>query len=177
MAVVESVDQQFPVHTRRIVSDRRLGAILVGASSTPRSEVMTKSPSCSRVITPMPDSSERRSERKSPASKVRVCRWAYSGLTFSAQGPFGPCASVNDTRWPSWSCSNATPLHLEEWKNKSFAVPVLIKPKPLSVSFLIVPSAMTLPKKGLRGNAGPKLLGPCRPHTASLEPKRWDHNA
>ena len=31
--------------------------------------------------------------------------WSYSGFTFSALGPFGPCPTVNDTRCPSRNSS------------------------------------------------------------------------
>src|SRR5687768_8078736 len=69
---------------------------------------------------------------------------SYASLTFSAHGPFGPWPWVKETFWPSCSSSKLTPCRLLEWKNRSFAPPVLMNPKPLSVNFLIVPSAILL---------------------------------
>ena len=66
----------------------------------------------------------------------------YTGLTFSAHGPFGPRPSVYDTFWPSCRSSKLTPSTLDEWKNRSLSPPVLMNPKPLSVNLLIVPSAI-----------------------------------
>ena len=36
-----------------------------------------------------------------------------------------------------------TPWRLDEWKNRSLPLPVLMNPKPFSVNFLIVPSAIS----------------------------------
>ena len=72
-----------------------------------------------------------------------VCFWrTYTGLTFSAHGPFLPLPSVKDTFWPSCRSSKVQPWTLDEWKNKSFSPPVLMNPNPLSVNLLIVPSAI-----------------------------------
>src|SRR5688572_19340402 len=60
--------------------------------------------------------------------------------TFSARGPFGPRPSVNDTACPSRRSSNRTPSTFDVWKKMSDPDPVAMKPKPLSVSRLIVPS-------------------------------------
>ena len=49
-------------------------------------------------------------------------RTNYTGLTFSAHGPFLPWPSVKDTFWPSRRSSKVTPWTAEEWKNRSFAL-------------------------------------------------------
>lgn len=61
---------------------------------------------------------------------------------FSAHGPFFPWPSVKDTFWPSRRSSKLTPWTVDEWKNRSLPFPVSMKPKPLSVNRLIVPSAI-----------------------------------
>jgi len=83
------------------------------------------------------------------------CHGVQIGLTFSARGPFGPRPSVYDTRCPSWSCSKLTPSRFDVWKNMSLSLPSSMKPKPLSVSRLIVPSAILspFPKRCLCGFA------------------------
>src|SRR5579864_7995028 len=67
------------------------------------------------------------------------------GLTFSACGPLGPMPSVNETRWPCARSSNRTPWTADMWKKMSLPGLVSMKPKPLSVNLLIVPSAMNPP--------------------------------
>ena len=90
-----------------------------------------------------------------PTKIVGLCRLKRCGVqtsfTFSALGPFGPRPSLNDTRCPSWSSSYRTPSRSDEWKKMSLSPPVLMNPKPLSVSRLIVPSAIlpNSPKKCL----------------------------
>src|SRR5262245_6302657 len=69
-------------------------------------------------------------------------RLGYTSLTFSAHGPLGPRPSVYDTFCPSRSSSKLTPWTAEEWKKRSLSFPVLMNPKPLSNSFLIVPSGI-----------------------------------
>ena len=66
----------------------------------------------------------------------------YAGRTFSAQGPFGPLPSVNVTRWPSCKSLKLAPCTLDEWKNRSLPPPTLMNPNPLSVNFLMLPSAI-----------------------------------
>src|SRR6185295_5150747 len=57
------------------------------------------------------------------------------------------------------SCSKLVPATFDEWKNKSFAFPMLMNPKPLSVSFLIVPSAIACASSGfLQSDACHKLF-------------------
>ena len=63
----------------------------------------------------------------------------YAGRTFSARGPFGPCPTVNVTASPSRSESNGVLVHAELWKKYSVPSGVAMKPKPLSVSRLMVP--------------------------------------
>jgi len=94
-----------------------------------RSVVITNRLSRSRAITPHRATHNAR-------------RQDYTNLTFSAHGPFGPRPSVYDTFCPSRSSSKLMPWTAEEWNNRSFSLPVLINPKPLSNSFLIVPSGM-----------------------------------
>ena len=62
-------------------------------------------------------------------------RWSYSlSFTFSALGPFGPCAFSKVTAWPSRSESNGVPEHADWWKKYSLESPARIKPKPLSLT-------------------------------------------
>src|SRR6476469_6572804 len=105
--------------------------------------------------------------QEADAGKRRL-RWLvslcfYSTDTFSAHGPLGPWPSVYDTRWPSLSSSKLTPLSLDEWKNRSLAFPVLMKPKPLSVSFLIVPSDISSPNKKVFVQHGPTQFARATP--------------
>src|SRR5262249_47771049 len=58
------------------------------------------------------------------------------------RGPLGPCPGVYETRCPSRRLSYSTPSTFDMWKNMSLPVPVSMNPKPLSVSRLIVPSAI-----------------------------------
>ena len=82
-------------------------------------------------------------KRRSPLNQSGLPTWPnYTSVTFSAHGPFGPRPSVYVTFWPSCSWSKVTPWRLFEWKNRSFAPPVLMNPKPLSVNFLMLPSAI-----------------------------------
>ena len=85
-----------------------------------------------------------------------------AGVTFSARGPLGPCPSLKVTRCPSLKSSKRQTSTFEQWKNKSFSPPVSMKPNPLSVNLLIVPSAIEIKSKKTRsrGFAGAQCAGP-----------------
>ena len=101
----------------------------------------------------------------------------YTGLTFSAHGPFGPRPSVNETDWPSCRSSKVQPWTLFEWKNRSFSPPNLMNPKPLSVNFFIVPSAISAFSKVLAWMNANRLILPASRYPQHREsiPPASDH--
>src|SRR5690606_29936729 len=64
----------------------------------------------------------------------------YSAWTSSACRPFWPCATLNDTFWPSWSDLKPLPWMERKWTNRSSPLCGVMKPKPLaSLNHLTVP--------------------------------------
>src|SRR3989344_7800385 len=64
----------------------------------------------------------------------------YTRSTLIAFSPFGDSSVSNVTVSPSRRSSNATFTSELLWKKRSFPMPsAVMKPKPLSVTFLIVP--------------------------------------
>jgi len=119
--------------------------VLIGRGNAPTSIGVSAHPrSCFSYIYPSIVSTIGYASVGHGTQREPICMsWrTYTGLTFSAHGPFLPLPSVKDTFWPSRSSSKLTPWTLDEWKNKSFAPPVLINPNPLSVNLLMVPSAI-----------------------------------
>jgi hypothetical protein len=92
---------------------------------------------CVKTVKAVPEGATLAPMASRPSGKEIVC--GYAGRTFSARGPFGPCPMVNVTASPSRSESNGVLAHAELWKKYSVPSGVAMKPKPLSVSRLMVP--------------------------------------
>lgn len=73
---------------------------------------------------------------------LRICKcFIYAILvTLTAFGPFGESALSKDNVSPTFSSLKLTPFNSLPWKKRSFSSPsTVMKPKPFSLSVLIIP--------------------------------------